>query len=46
MGAQAPTTAAIIRVQLCGRRPAGIANDHLDAADWPLEGAEKMGRTR
>jgi hypothetical protein len=45
MGAQAPAVAAVMRVQLGGRSPAGIADDHLDSVDWPLEGTEEMGRT-
>lgn len=45
MGAQVPAVAAVMRVQLGGRSPAGIADDHLDSVDWPLDGTEEMRRT-
>jgi hypothetical protein len=44
MGKQAPDATAIVRAQLCGRKPYGIANDYLDSIEWPLEGAPRIGR--
>lgn len=45
MGVQAPATAAIIQAQLDGRSSACIADQHLEAVGWPLDGADEMGRT-
>lgn len=44
MGAQAPGVGILIQAQLGGRSPSAIADDHLDAADWPLEGAKRFTR--
>jgi hypothetical protein len=44
MGAQAPDAAAIMQAQLSGRKPRGIADDHLDSEGWPLERAQRTGR--
>lgn len=45
MGAQSPAMAAILRAQLVGRSPVGIADGHLDAMGWPWEGTKQTVRT-
>ena len=44
MGAQAPATGTIIQAQLGRRDASGIVDDHLDAVDWPVAGAKRLGR--
>jgi hypothetical protein len=36
MGTRAPDTVTLIQMQLCGRDPTGVADDHLDSIGWPL----------
>jgi hypothetical protein len=44
IGGSAPAVGTIIQAQLGGRKPSSIAEDHLDAVDWPLNGTKRIGR--